>query len=179
MNKKLRIFAVVLAAWSILAAREARAADKTYVQVPGVPGESTDATHVAWIDAYALSSGISAAGAVSSFGDVSVLKGTDKSSPLLDDAIARGLTYTTVTIEVCRDTSPEQCYYKVELTNAKVTGIDLSGSACVGSGACTPSQTESVSFSYTKIKWTYTPWTGGSPGPQVMKCFDVAARMAC
>ena len=152
---------------------------------PTIPGESTDAAHAGWIDAYGLDGGavnVSGGGGggsgVTNFDDIAILKGTDKATPLLFDQIARGLITPLVTIEVCR-TAPAQCYYKVELTNAQVANIDLSGSSCVGAGACTPVQTESVSFRYTRIRWTYTPWVGGSPGTPVSRCFDVLSRPSC
>lgn len=171
----------LLLAWGV----EAKAQERTFLLIPTLPGESTDAAHAAWIDAYALDAGASSSvggggggTGVTTFNDVSVLKGTDKSTPGLHDLIARGLVIPLVTIEVCR-TSPAQCYYKVELTNAAVSNIDLSGSSCVGTGACTPAQTESVGFRYAKIRWTYTPWTGGTPGTPVTKCWDLAAHAAC
>jgi type VI secretion system secreted protein Hcp len=162
---------------------QASAADKTFLSIPSLAGESTDAAHAGWIDGYALDGGAtnaSSGGAgVTNFSDISVLKGTDRSTPGIFDLIARGANISLVTIEVCRNTAPQQCYYKVELTNASVSNVDLSGSSCVGAGACTPSQTESVSFRYTKIKWTYTPWTGGSAGTPVTKCWDLAAHAGC
>jgi type VI secretion system Hcp family effector len=170
----------LLLAWGV----ETKAQDKTFVQVTGgIVGESTDAGHPTWIDAYALDASVSAAfgggGGTTTFQDVSFLKGTDKATVGLFDAIARGTNLATVNIEVCRSTAPQQCYFKIELTNAKLTGVDLSGSSCVGSGACTPTQTESVSFNYAKIKWTYIPFTGGSPGTPVVKCWDVVAHAGC
>lgn len=171
----------LLLTWGV----EAAAQDKTYVQVSGgtILGESTDAAHPNWIDAYALDAAVTASygggGGSTTFKDVSFLKGTDRSTPGLFDGIARGFSYATVTLDVCRSTAPQQCYFKIELTNAKLTSVDLSGSACVGTGACTPTQTESVSFTYTKIKWTYTPWAGGSAGTPVTKCFDIALNAPC
>ena len=169
-------FGTLLAAWGV----EAKAQDKTFVNISGgtILGESTDAAHPNWIDAYALDAGVTAAG-TATFQDVSFLKGTDRSSPGLFDAIARGVTFATVTIDVCRSTAPQQCYFKLELFNSRVKAVDLSGSSCVGSGACTPTQTESVSFNYTKIRWTYTPWTGGVAGTPVVKCWDLATNTSC
>ena len=162
----------------------ARAEDKTFVQIPGIPGESTDSAHATWIDAYGLdwnitvpTSGGGAGAPV--FNAVSILKGTDKASPLLMNAAALSTTLNPVVIDVCRQTAPQQCYFKAELTSAKVTRLDLSGSSCVGTGACTPTQTESLSFIYSRIKLTYTPWTGGTPGTPVVRCWDLAGNVAC
>jgi type VI secretion system secreted protein Hcp len=181
MTQSHRFLSIVLTALPVLLASrfEARADEKTFVSIANLPGESTDSAHPNWIDAYALDAGITTPGSVASFSDVSVLKGTDRSTPGLNDALARGVILPLVVIEVCRTGAPQQCYYRVELTNARVSATQLSGSSCVGSGACTPAQTESVSFKYTKIKWIYTPWTGGTMGTQVIKCFDLAANQAC
>jgi type VI secretion system Hcp family effector len=182
MIKRRRWFALVLLALPVLLTWgvAAHAEDKTFISIASIPGESTDAAHPAWIDAYALDAGITAAGGSSSaFQDIAVLKGTDKATPGLNDAISRQINLGLVTIEVCRNTAPQQCYYKIELTNTKMSGTSLSGSSCVGPGACTPTQTESVSFKYTKIRWTYTPWTGGVAGTPVTKCFDITLNLAC
>jgi type VI secretion system secreted protein Hcp len=162
----------------------ARAEDKKYVPIPGIPGDSTDSAHGTWIDAYGLDWNVTVpvggggAGAPV-FNPVSFLKGTDKSSPLLMNATAQGTTLNPVVLEVCRQTAPQQCYFKAELSNARSTRLDLSGSSCVGTGACTPTQTESVSFIYTRIKLTYTPWTGGTPGTPVVRCWDLVSNTSC
>lgn len=181
MIKLRRSWTLVLCAVALLVAWgvEANADDKTFVLIGGMPGESTDTAHAAWIDAYGLDSSLTNGGGATAFNEVSILKGTDKATPGLHDAIARVLTLPLVTIEVCRNTAPQQCYYKVELTNVRVSNLQLSGSSCVGSGACTPTQTESVGFKYTRIKWTYTPWSGGSPGTPVVKCYDIPTGSPC
>jgi type VI secretion system secreted protein Hcp len=178
------VFAVVGLVCLMASTFAARAEDKTYVQIPGIPGESTDAAHGTWIDAYGLDWNVtvptSGGGTgVPAFNPVSILKGTDKASPLLLNATALSTTLNPVVIEVCRQTAPQQCYFKVELSNSKLTRLDLSGSSCVGTGACTPTQTESVSFNYTRIKWTYTPFTGGTPGTPVARCWDLLSNTAC
>jgi type VI secretion system Hcp family effector len=154
------------------------------VNVPGVPGESTDAAHATWIDAYALELGadrtFSGGGAgIAQFKDVSILKGTDKASPLLNLALALNTNLGLVTIDVCRTTAPQQCYFKVELTNSQLSEVSLSGSSCVGTGACTPTMTESVTFHYSRIRWTYIPFTGGTPGTPVVRCYDLVSGSAC
>jgi type VI secretion system Hcp family effector len=178
----------ILAGLVVLAASgfEAKAEDKTYVNIVSTPGESTDGAHGGWIDAYALeleavrvfASGGGGTGAPD-FKDVSILKGTDKASPLLNLALALNTNLGLVTIDVCRTTAPQQCYFKVELTNSMLSGVSLSGSSCVGTGACTPTMTESVSFHYTRIRWTYIPFTGGTPGTPVVRCYDLASGQSC
>jgi type VI secretion system Hcp family effector len=171
--------------WLLASTFAARAEDKTYVQFPTIPGESTDPAHSGWVDAYALELGavrpFTAGGGTGApeFKDVSVLKGTDKASPLLNLALALNTNLNLVTVDVCRTTTPQQCYFKVELTNTAVSEISLSGSSCVGTGACTPTMTESLSLHYSRIKWTFTPFTGGTPGTPVVRCYDLATGSSC
>jgi type VI secretion system Hcp family effector len=182
MKNRARQWAIVFTALPLLAGAwgVARAEDRTFVLIAAAPGESTDAAHAGWIDAYALDTSlVKPLSGAAQFGDVSILKGTDKATPVLHDLLARGSIAPLVTIEVCRVTSPQQCYYRIELTSASIAKVDLSGSSCVGGGACTPSQTESVSFKYVKIRWIYTPWTGGTPGTPVNRCWDISTNASC
>jgi type VI secretion system Hcp family effector len=169
----------LLLAWGA----KANAQDKTFVSVPGISGESTDANHATWIDAYAFDEGVSKTGqlAAANFQVVSFLKGSDAATPKLQDAVAAATHFASkVIIEVCRaGTSPQQCYYRIELENASIVNEALSGSSCVGSGACTPAQTESVGIKFDKIRWIYTPWTGGAPGTQVIACWDIVRAFPC
>lgn len=182
VNPRFVCLTTTMAVLLLAGAANAVAQDRTFVSIAAIPGDSTDTGHLNWIDAYALDTGVvsPAGGGAAQFSDVAFLKGPDKATPHLHDAIAVGVVYPLAIIEVCRPGTPaQQCYYRVELTNASVSGVSLSGSSCVGSGACTPTQTESVSFRYTKIKWIYTPFTGGTPGTPVQRCFDLVTRTRC
>ena len=44
---------VFLLVWGV----EANAEDRTFLLIPTIPGESTDAAHATWIDAYAIDAG--------------------------------------------------------------------------------------------------------------------------
>jgi len=158
-----------------------RAQDMTFVQIPGLPGESTDAAHADWIDAYALDHGsVFAGGGGPDFSEVAFLKGTDKSSPKLHTRLAGSTNLGTVAIEVCRIGPPQECYYRLELTNTRIRSIDVAGSACIDPlTSCTPSQTESVAVFYEEIKWVYTEWDGGSPVGTVEGCWDLVSNTPC
>jgi type VI secretion system Hcp family effector len=156
-------------------------ADKTYVNIVGIPGQSTDPGHASWIDANALDTKVTrGSGGLATFADIAILKGTDKATPLLHAAVTSGQIFSDVTVEGCRQgQSGQECYYRLELLGALVTGVDLSGSSCVGPGACTPAQTESVTLSFRTIKWVYTPYTNGTPGTPVSRCYDVVNHTSC
>ena len=172
------VFLFVLAV-AASAAMPAYAAEDVFLLIPTIPGESVKAGHVNWIDAFALSHGFSSPGAVNPlFQDVNILKATDKATPLLFDAAARNLNIGLVTIEVCGTpiSGPSRCYYKLELSNVSISAAQLSGAAsCTSASSCTPAQTESFSFEFSRIKTYYT-----DPGGAVTsRCWDVANGQTC
>ena len=170
---------LVLAA---LTAASAAFADQVFVQIPSIPGNSTDPGHPAWIDAYAVDSKVAfpTGGGRASFDDGAFLKGADVASPLLNRAVATGQIFSKVEVDVCRSgTAGLECYYRITYENAKLTGVTTAGSSCVGPGACTPVLTESVTLSYSKIRWKFTPYSGGTPGTPVERCFDIVSNASC
>ena len=170
---------LVLAA---LAGSSAAAADRVFVQVSSIPGDSTDPAHLNWIDAYAIDSKVSlpVVGGRATFDDGAFLKGADSASPLLNRAVAVGQMFASVVVDVCRSgTSGLECYYRVTYEITRITGLTTAGSSCVGPGACTPALTESVTVSYSRIRWRFTPYSGGAPGTPVERCFDIVANATC
>jgi type VI secretion system secreted protein Hcp len=162
-----------------LASMPARAAEDIFLLINTIPGESVKAGHLNWIDVFALSHGLSVpTGGGPQFQELSLLKATDKSTPLLFDAAARTLNLGLVTIEVCGTpvSGPSRCYYKLELSNATVSAAQLSGAAaCTSPGTCAPAQTESFSFTFTRIKTYYS-----DPGGAVTsRCWDLQTASAC
>lgn len=163
----------------------ALAQDRTFVSILGISGGSQDFQHLGWIDAFALDTNVtrpfSGPGAnPATFADVAFLKGTDQATPLLHVAVADGQIFGSATIEVCRMLGEQQqCYYRIELTEPIVSAVDLKGSACVGPGACTPSQTESVQLRYSTIHWFYTMWVNGQPGGVIDRCWDLVSQTPC
>ena len=165
-----------------VASSSAAAADRVFVQVTSIPGDSTDSAHIGWIDAYAIDSKVAlpTGSPRAVFDDGAFLKGTDSASPLLNRAVATGQLFMSVVVDVCRSgTSGLECYYRVTYESARITGVTTAGSSCVGPGACTPSLTESVTVSYSRIRWKFTPYSGGAPGTPVERCFDVVANATC
>jgi type VI secretion system Hcp family effector len=153
------------------------AQEKSYVNIPTIPGESTDPLHVAWIDGYGLdhtATRPSGGGAV--IGEVAILKGADRATPFLHEALVLGTNLGLVKVELCGapPSGPPRCYYRVELTNAKVTKVSVAESACA-SGSCTPAETESVTFTFSRIQWVYTD----PAGTVIKKCWDIPTNLAC
>ena len=179
---------VSMTAWPVLAQ------DKVYVDIPGIPGESVDAAHVGWIDAYGVShdSGLTVTfgggGGGTNVGPpdlqpVYLLKGTDLSSPLLQQKLDTGMALTgSVTIEVCRepDGGAQECYYTVVLSQVYVVSIRLSGSSCIDPlTSCVPAQTESVGLDYGEVQYTYRSFSAGKVDQTRCSCWSRVTASTC
>jgi len=154
-------------------------ANKLFLQVDGIPGESTDAKHDDWIDVLSFSHGISQPTGVSvttrttersKHEDFIITKELDKASPKLALACCNGQHILEVVIEVCRaDTSEKYMLYT--LTDVIVASISQNG-ASQGAEA---KPIEEVSLRYGRIDWSYTetdPMTG-KPKGNVESYWDV------
>jgi type VI secretion system secreted protein Hcp len=145
-----------------------------FLQVEGVPGESSDAEHEDWIDIVSYSHSISLpAGSMSVEGsrlsggadheDFTVVKPLDKASPKLALYCCKAQHIPSVQIELCRASGDNQKFMEYVLEDVIVSAVSVSGSASRGEDV----PVEEVSFSYGKITWTYTefdPVTGKAKG---------------
>lgn len=134
-------------------------ANKIFLNVDGIPGESLDTKHDEWIDVISFSHGISQPTSTlttrttgrSTHQDFVVIKELDKSSPKLALACCNGSHITQVIIEVCRaDTSDK--YMRYTLTDVIVASISQNGSS--QSEDARP--VEEISLRYGRIDWSYT-----------------------
>ena len=155
---------------------------KIFLQVEGLPGESTDAEHEDWIDVSSYSHGVALpAGSISSgstrtttraeLEDFVVVKSLDKSSPKLALYCCQGQHIPSVRVELCRASGDRQKFMEYLMEDVIVTSVQTSGDAL--SGEAVP--VEEVSFRYGKITWTYTefdPVTGKAKG-------DVSSEWNC
>jgi len=146
-------------------------ANKIFMTVDGIPGESLDAKHDEWIDVLSFSHGISQPTSItgisrtaerSTHEDFTITKELDKSSPKLALACCNGEHITEVIIEVCRADTSEK-YMRYTLTDVIVASISQNG-ASQGAEA---KPIEEVSLRYGRIDWSYTetdPMTGKPKG---------------
>jgi type VI secretion system secreted protein Hcp len=146
-------------------------ANKLYMEIEGIPGESTDAKHGEWIDVLAFSHGVSQPGGGATTSrttersrheDFTVTKELDKSSPKLALACCNGMHIPEVVIEVCRADTGEK-YMRYILNDVIVASVSQDGSSQGAEGK----PMEEVSLSYGKISWSYTemdPMTGKAKG---------------
>jgi type VI secretion system secreted protein Hcp len=148
-----------------------------YLIIDGRPGPSTSKTNAIDIMSFSFgASNQSVTGAGSSGGemragranlqDLTIMKVLDKTSPLLFDDCATGNVLTKVEIFYDKPMGDDQeDYFKIELDQALITSIQLSGS--------TENPMESVSFAFAKVKVSYNPEEGGKLKGFIDKGFDV------
>ncbi len=154
-----------------------------FLQVDGVPGESSDGAHPDWIEVLSYSAGVSQTASASAssgggasaeradFQDFSIVKALDKASPKLAVACADGTHIATVVLELCRAGGDKLKYMEYKLTDCIVSSCRPGGS----SGGAETLPLEEVSFNYGKIEWTYTQQqrADGSGGGNVAAGWDL------
>jgi type VI secretion system secreted protein Hcp len=148
-----------------------------YLIIDGRPGPSTSRQDAVDILSFSFGASQTAViGAGSSGGEarsgradvanVTVMKVTDKLSPLLFDDCVTGNIYKTVDVLYDKPVGDSQeDYFKIHMENAMITSIQLSGS--------NENPTESVSFAFGKIKVSYNPEEDGKLKGFVDKGWDV------
>lgn len=131
-----------------------------FLQINGIPGESTDEKHKNWIEVLSYSHGISqtGAGARSTGGaatagkcshqDFSIVKALDKASPTLNLFCSKGTHIDKITLELCRATGDKQPYMIYKFVDSVISSVSVGGG---GEGI----PTESVTLNYGAIYWTY------------------------
>ncbi len=160
--KILFVFAVI----AFAAVGDVKGAFDTYIKtVPALDGEVSSPP--AWVNAWGIfsfSTGVSnpstvgpggiSAGTHPSFSGLNVMKALDKASVMALLKLAQGGHFTSVTLS-CVNHTTNVLVYEIRLEDVVFESIQHSGSA---GGDDKP--TESVSFAYAKITWTYYPPTG-------------------
>ncbi len=158
----------------------------TFIKIDGIPGESTDEKHKDWIEVLSFNHAItqpasataSSAGGASAerceHSDFSIVKYVDKASPKLYEACSNGKHLKDITLEMCRASGDKMKYMEVKLEQVLVSHVAPAGSAKGADNF----PTESVSFNYGKIKWTYTQQkrADGSGGGNVTGGWDLTAN---
>lgn len=157
-----------------------------FIKIDQVTGESTDDKHKDWIEIVSFNHGISqpahatasSAGGASSercqHQDFTIMKYLDKASPKLYEFCSSGKHLKEVVLELCRAGGDKVKYMEIKMEEAIVSMVAPTGSSH-GEGGF---PTESVSFNYGKIKWTYTQQkrADGSGGGNVTGGWDLTAN---
>jgi type VI secretion system Hcp family effector len=131
-----------------------------FLNIEGIPGESTDDKHKDWIEVMSYSSGVSqmAGGDRSTGGaatqgrcdhqDISIVKTLDKASPTLNLFCCQGKHIPKVVIELCRATGNKEKYMEYKMEDVIISSVSVGG----GGGGL---PTESMTFNYGKLTWNY------------------------
>jgi type VI secretion system secreted protein Hcp len=153
-----------------------------FLNIDGVPGESTDDKHKGWIEILSFSHGetqpssataSSAGGGTTervSFDDLMIMKHIDKASAKLHELCASGKHIATVTLQLCRAGGDKQQYMEVKMDQVVISSVRASGASGMGgsnsittrkaggdpTAASDGFPVEQVSFNFGKVKWTYT-----------------------
>ena len=135
-----------------------------FLKISTIPGESTDDKHKDWIEILSYShslrqpnsGSVSAGGARSAervdHADFTIVKALDKASPKLALSCCRGEHIPEVTLALCRATGDKAKYMEYKMSDVIVSSTRPGGAAKGGDSL----PLEEVSFSYSKIEWTYT-----------------------
>jgi type VI secretion system secreted protein Hcp len=156
-----------------------------FLKIDGIPGESTDDKHKDWIEIQSFSHKIeqpaqatasSAGGATAervNHAQYVITHFLDKASPKIYEACCTGKHIKDVTIELCRSGGDKVKYMDIRMEQVLISKAEPHGSA---NDEGFPSET--VSFSYGKIKWTYTQQkrTDGAGGGNVSSGWDLTAN---
>ncbi len=164
---------LIVVGLAFAAVTNAKAAFNMYIKTdPEIPGEV--ATPAAWLNAWdvlSFSIGVSNPATVGSggittgtpnFSDLAIQKLLDKASVEVLLKVAQGGQLNSVTLS-CVNASTNALVYEIKLEPVVFSTIQHSGAA---GGDDKPS--ESVSFTYAKITWTYYP----SSGPSISHFWD-------
>ncbi|MDR0717118.1 MAG: type VI secretion system tube protein Hcp [Azoarcus sp.] len=136
-----------------------------FIQIDGIPGESTDAAHKDWVEILSFRHLIEqpASATASSVGGATAERVNhapfeithliDKASPKLYEAACTGKHIKTVTIDLCRAGGDKVKYMQIVLEQVIVSRIEPKGASSTAEDGF---PLETVHFSYGTIKWTYT-----------------------
>lgn len=126
-----------------------------FLNVDGVPGESTDDKHKGWIEILSFSHGSiqPSSATVSSAGggttervtleDLMVTKHIDKASAKLHELCCSGKHIATVTLQLCRAGGDKVQYMEVKLEQVVISGVHAKGNSGMGGTGGTSGGTSS------------------------------------
>jgi type VI secretion system secreted protein Hcp len=171
-------FLALVTATLLFASLRAQAAYDIYMQATGLTGESMSQTHPQWTEVYSVSFGVSnttdptatiPSPGIPQISSISLMKKVDKTSPILIQNCNMGTSMTTVTLDFEQRGETATVFYKITLDGAVINSVQQSGAA-----GGDDNLTESVTISFRRIKWSYTPIDPktGNPGTKVETGWD-------
>ena len=137
----------IFAALGVVAPAEA--AVDYFLEVNGVPGESTDAKQAKSIDVESVSWGASASGKKVNLQDLSITKFVDLASPVLFQRLVEGTNISSAELIARRAGETQLIFLRYCLQDVRVTSIQQAGHGGDNS-------TENVTFAYGSFSMQYT-----------------------
>ena len=174
--KRFEYWIVLLSIPALVQALPAMGAVQMFLDVAGIPGESTDKGHKDWIEVLSYSLGVanptSPGGGGSSrpsFSDVNFSKLVDSSSPSLFEAVASGQHIADAVLELVKSGGKaSEPFLKYTFTDVLITSYQVSGGGDI--------PVDSFSLSYGKIKMEFFPQKpDGSLGSPIVGEWDLQA----
>ncbi|MDR3087623.1 MAG: type VI secretion system tube protein Hcp [Azoarcus sp.] len=158
-----------------------------FIQIDGIPGETTDDKYKDWIEVLSFDHGLEqpASSTASSAGGATAERVNhspfvfehvlDKATPKLAEACCKGTHIKEVTFALCRAGGEKTQYYEVKLEQVLVSKVEPKGAA---NDDGFPS--ERISLSYGTIKWTYTQQAraDGTGSGNIATGWDLTKNMA-
>ena len=136
-----------------------------FVQIGGIPGESTDDAHKDWVEIISYGHKIEQPGGSSAsrvggrtgarvdIDDFTIMKVLDKSTPTLALYCCNGSHIPKVVLELCEAGGEKHLYMKYTLEDVIVSSVKPGGSAAEQLAR----PVEEISFKFGKIQWEYIP----------------------
>ena len=157
-----------------------RMAERWFLKMDGIPGESTHIAHKGEIEVESWSWGVTHQGALYAGGgggvgkatlsDLNVVTSMSAASPLLLKACVSGSHIKQTTLSGVRSAGKGVDFVRYKFADVMVTAVQQGDS-----GSDEP--TEHLSLTYAKVEVTYTPQApSGQPGTPVVFAYDVKAN---
>lgn len=140
----------------------------SFLKIPSIPGESLDEKHLGEIAVLTIQQNIDHAGTALPSATLAITKLVDRASPALAKATMTGKSLAQIILTVRKaGTDRLLDYYIVTLDNAVAVIVDQASNEGLLS--------ETVTFSASKITWTYVPQKAdGNAGDPVSETASVS-----
>ena len=161
---------MLLASLCLAIAPHARAAADIFLNLTGIPGESTAASHVGDIDVLSFQWAAQSNGTTSTAQDLVITKRVDKATPKLMLALFKGQAIASAILFVRNQNATPVEFLKITLTSATVSSINSSGSTTGGTS-------EQISLHFQQIRIDYIPLNpDGTPQATVGNFWNIISN---
>lgn len=167
MFGKSTAIALLVLACTLASAGEAMA-QRAFLFVPGIPGDSTVEGYVDWINILAIRQTATSTSRRSIACDISIVKNIDVAGPALWATAATGVTVSEMLISVLKNGVAEgeaAKLYDIRLTDVRIVAVQAS--------AGTVDASETITLLPREVKLTYyTQTAAGLPGTPATETFS-------